>query len=129
MRNYSFQVELDALRLTINKEHYFTYAKYVKPKHADLLPLLVCMDTALRQLGYLKNDHRSMIRKDILGFILGKKVTTSYDLTLYQCSAIFDWFKQLDDKTNGEGTRLFLKDCQSRVEAEDLSRAIRLPTV
>lgn len=114
MRPYKFSIELDALREQINQEHSLDQ-KYLKPQYVNIRPIQILMDSFLRETIEDK-DIRKEVRLAILSLWVERKLESSYDLTLYQCSAIPQFLDIQEDGSYGERTKRFLDDSQAKVE-------------
>ena len=119
MREYKFDVELEALHERIAAEHNLPRGQYIRVNHETIRPLVIQMDKSLARI----RDHkeRREMRLNILSLWLEKKVNSTNDLTVYQCSTILD-FLEYDYNVQGISQRAqrFLSDSQKTIEGSDL---------
>jgi hypothetical protein len=114
MRPYNFTVELSALREQISQEHSLN-VKYLSPQYGNVRPIVILLETFLSETIDDRNK-RKEIRLEILSLWVEKKVESTYDLTVYQCSIIPDFLEINEDGSYGERTERFLSDSQAQVE-------------
>jgi hypothetical protein len=116
MREYKFDVELEALHDRIAAEYNITKGNFVPVNHETIRPLVILMDKLLapRIRDY---KARRQTRLDILSLWLERKVNSTNDLTVYQCSTILS-FLEYDYNLQGisERAKRFLTDSQKTVE-------------
>lgn len=119
MRGYKFRTELQALRNRVRSEHNLE-SKYVLARYANIRPVNITIEDALKVYN-LKPDERREVRLGILSLWVGEHVTSSYDLTIYQCSTILD-FLEYDNRTFSisERAKRFLEDSKRQVESGNL---------
>jgi len=114
MRPYNFHVELSALRERLSQEHSLDY-KYLPSKYVNIRPIQILLDKFLHEtIDDL--DRRKEIRLAMLSLWVEKRVETTYDLTVYQCSEIPNFLELNEDWSYGERTRRFLSDSQAFAE-------------
>ena len=113
MRPYNFYVELDALRDLINQEHSLD-TKYIPARYENIQPVQILFSKFLKGKPFDTKEKRE-IRLKILSLWVENEVTSTYDLTIYQCSTIVD-FLDFDLEGIGERAARFLTDSQAQVE-------------
>jgi len=119
MREYRFDIELEALHDRINAEHNILKGQYVPINHETLRPLVILMENFLSRIRDSKA--RREMRLEILSLWTDKRILTSYDITVYQCSTILSFLEyDYQVQTIGERAKRFLSDSQAKVEGSGL---------
>ncbi len=118
MRPYNFQTELEALRTLLGREASLD-VKYIPVNHESAVPLLAMFGQYFQYVG-IKNKLRRDLRLAMLSLWLNKKVGSSYDLTVYQCSTIVDFLEYTVGKSFGGRAIDFLGDSKAAVETGSL---------
>lgn len=115
MRAYNFKTELEALHNRIRGEHNLEGHKYMHPNHVTIRPLVILLEQALAEIKDQKE--RRAMRLALLSLWTEKRVETTYDITVYQCSTILNFFEyDYEAKTTGRNAKRFLADSQKYVE-------------
>ena len=121
MRPYQFQQELEVLRIRINAEAQIPYGRFVKPNKESILPLTIKLDDFLRAYRpNLRNKQRRDLRLKMLALWTEQNVSTTYDLTVYQCSTLLNFLEQDGSAGANKRTRRFLEDSAKTVEGGDI---------
>jgi hypothetical protein len=100
------QVELDALRLILAKEHSFTpERRYLHVGHSDMVPLLIQFGNFFQSKNKYYNQHqKDFLRHQIVGFIIEKPINSFYDLTYWQTVSISKFISNLNEENYGKGS-------------------------
>lgn len=120
-REYTFQDRLMALRAMLYREDYFEHPYNVSTL-SDIKPLVIFIETYLKNRG-IRWDRRRETRLEILSYILGFKVETTYDLTPYQAATIYGFLINGDDKKRlGVSADEFLANCENNAQVTPVRR-------
>lgn len=122
---YSYENEVKILRNLFSREGEHPFA-YSDATSKQIQCIVISMETFLIKHGYKQRDERRELRLAMLSDIMGREITTTNDLSAYQCSVIIsqllrDEYGRPDDKV----AERFFEDCKDKVEGTDLSRKIR----
>lgn len=113
---YTFERELNALRLLLGRERTFQNG-YRPASQAQVIAVVIYMETFLREEDVVNREDRRNYRLDMLELILQQKVDTTYDLSAYQCSTLIDYFSRESSEYHlAPRPRRFLEDCKNAVE-------------
>lgn len=120
-REYTFEDQLTALRALLFREDFFENP-YRKSTLSDIKPLVIYMEVWLKECS-VPYDRRRDIRLDVLSFIVGFSVDTTYDLTSYQSHTIYGFLvdESLHKRLGFTGGE-FLAHCKEHAEASPLRR-------
>lgn len=120
----TFQTNLiDSLRILLQKENTFINGFKTPDYEKNIRPMIIPLDTTLREMGYLDYSVRKRFRLFILAKILQKDIKTSYDLSAYQCAVISNFLRDLDNQEQpgengfGKNAREFLKSFEKLFES------------
>jgi len=99
-----------ALRLSLQHEHHMPPdLRYKEPDFEDnIKPLVIQMDTFLRNRGYDDPQERRKKRLEMLSFITQRKVKTTYDLTKKETQTIYGEIKR-DFEERGSSLMEFIE--------------------
>ena len=135
-------IQLRTLQLLVDKELSFkpenqgrpsTYPKHVRP-------LVIFLEEYLRNRDYVDKEERRDIRLYIYSQIVRRPITTTYDLSSYQCRCILGYIREpvtYDPTEDGaellefltqefEGTNIQRESYEDRVEEQLLEEATGL---
>ena len=119
MRAYRFKTELDALRIQLDQEHSLD-VKYLVPSHTNIKPIQIIFGEFLKDKDLHVSERRD-IRLSILSLFVEKNVSTTYDLTVYQCSTIANFLGFEYGEKLSKRTKRFLEDAQAHIEGRHIS--------
>lgn len=89
--------ELVAIQRLIDKEHHFTYGKWQPPKFdKHIQPLVITLENYLKEAGYADGNKRREVRMEILRRITRQNITSTKDLSAYQCTTIYGFLVDKD---------------------------------
>jgi hypothetical protein len=121
MQAYSFQQELEALRIRINAEAQIPYGRFVKPNYTTIVQVVIRMEGFVTEFyPDYKAKRRKELRLKMLALWTEQKVESTYDLTAYQCSTILDFLKPDGEAGTTDRTQRFLEDSAHAVETGDI---------
>lgn len=100
-------VDLDALRLIIAKEHSFSpRQRYLEPSHEAMVPLLIAFTDYFKYIdSTLSLAEKRELRLKAMGIICQKDVSSFYDLTSWEVSSIANFLKGLNDEEENKASR------------------------
>jgi hypothetical protein len=114
---YDFDELLAVLRMLLAKEHFFEHPYRTSRFDKHIRPLNIFLEKHLISRGYLNQDTRRQMRLDILAYICEiTHLETTYDLTIYQCTCIYWFFKDTETYETKDFAEQFLDDLAKRVE-------------
>jgi hypothetical protein len=119
MREYKFDVELQALRERLCAEHNLTRGQYIQVNHETVRPLVILMEKSLSRI----RDHKARreMRLELLTLWIERRINSSNDLTVYQCSTILSFLEyNYQIQTIGDRAKRFLSDSQAKIEGSGL---------
>jgi len=136
-------IQLRTLQLLVDKELSF------KPENqgrvsiypGEVQPLVIFLEEYLRNRDYVDKEERRDIRLYIYSQIVRRPITTTYDLSSYQCRCILGYIREpvtYDPTEDGaellefltqefEGTNIQRESYEDRVEEQLLEEAAGLP--
>lgn len=99
---------LNSLRMLLAREPYLE-VNYLEPNYATVRPLVILLQKFACSID---PEFSKRIRMNILSTMLGKRVNTTYELTIYQCSTILNFLEADETGQLSERAKEFLSFCE-----------------
>lgn len=119
---YRFDNELEGLRIVLNTETERAYQPFNLGGYGAARPLVIAMQKWVDQFFKGQSiEWKRNKRMQVLGFILGRKVESTNDLSTFQASIIMGYITDERGYLTERGAR-FLQDCARAAESTGVSQ-------
>lgn len=102
--------DLMAIQRLVDREHHFTQGRWLPANFQDhIQPLVITLENYLKEEGFTDESNRRAARLEILRRITRQNLTSTNDLSAYQCKTIYGFLvdKDSDDyRATEHGERL-----------------------